>query len=54
MRLAVIGAGGVGGLLAGLAARAGIEVALLARGLMPLVAPGGVVVPLQNGLEARA
>ncbi len=32
MRLAVIGAGGVGGLLAGLAARAGLEVALLARG----------------------
>ena len=32
MRLAVVGAGGVGGLLAGLAARAGLEVALLARG----------------------
>jgi 2-dehydropantoate 2-reductase len=109
MRLAVIGAGGVGGLLAGLAARAGLEVALLARGaaleairadglevttadgrftvrpaavsddpaalgrcdavlvavkswqvaelaprLAPLVAPGGVVVPLQNGVEAGA
>jgi 2-dehydropantoate 2-reductase len=109
MRLAVVGAGGVGGLLAGLAARAGIEVALLARGaaleairsdglhvttgeeqftvrpaavaddpaalgpcdavlvavkswqvaelaprLAPLVAPGGVVVPLQNGVEAGA
>jgi 2-dehydropantoate 2-reductase len=109
MRLAVIGAGGVGGLLAGLAARAGLEVALLARGealaairadglwvttggeqftarpaavsddpaalgrcdavlvavkswqvaalapsLAPLIAPGGVVVPLQNGVEAAA
>jgi 2-dehydropantoate 2-reductase len=109
MRLAVVGAGGVGGLLAGLAARAGLEVALLARGealqairaeglqvttatdrftvrpaalsddpaalgrcdavlvavkswqvaalapgLAPLVAPGGVVVPLQNGVEAGA
>jgi len=107
MRLAVVGAGGVGGLLAGLAARAGLEVALLARGaalesirseglhvatareqftvrpslvsddpaalgpcdavlvavkswqvaalapsLRPLVAPGGLVVPLQNGVEA--
>ena len=108
MRLAVVGAGGVGGLLAGLAARAGLEVALLARGAAlaairaeglhvttargtvhrpsghglrrpaalgpcdavlvavkswqvaelapsgwrPLVAPGGVVVPLQNGVEA--
>jgi 2-dehydropantoate 2-reductase len=109
MRVAVVGAGGVGGLLAGLAARAGVEVALLARGaalsairadglhvtagdeqftvrpaavaddpaalgpcdavlvavkswqvaalapqLRPLVAPGGVVVPLQNGVEAGA
>jgi 2-dehydropantoate 2-reductase len=107
MRLAVVGAGGVGGLVAGLAVRAGLEVALLARGaalaairvdglrvttaadqftvrpaalsddpaalgpcdavlvavkswqvaalapaLRPLVAPGGLVVPLQNGVEA--
>jgi 2-dehydropantoate 2-reductase len=107
MRLAVVGAGGVGGLLAGLAARSGLEVALLARGaalaairadglrvatsgeaftvrpavvsddpaalgpcdavlvavkswqvaalapaLRPLAAPGAVVVPLQNGVEA--
>ena len=108
MRIAVIGAGGVGGLLAGLLARAGRhEVVLLARGealaearrgglaldvpgdsftvrptlvtaspeeagpcdavlvavkawqvpalaptLAPLVAGGGVAVPLQNGVEA--
>ena len=107
MRVAVVGAGGVGGLLAGLLARAGIEVAVLARGahgkvirergvtvdsplgrftarpaavadepaalgradavlvavkawqvaplapaLAPLVAGGGVVVPLANGVEA--
>jgi 2-dehydropantoate 2-reductase len=107
MRLAVIGAGGVGGLLAGMAARSGLTVALLARGaaleairadglrvttddgpftvhpaavsddpaalgpcdavlvavkswqvaelaprLAPLLATGGVVVPLQNGVEA--
>jgi 2-dehydropantoate 2-reductase len=32
MRIAVVGAGGVGGLLAGLLARSGTEVALLARG----------------------
>ncbi len=32
MKVAVVGSGGVGGLLAGLLARAGIEVALLARG----------------------
>jgi 2-dehydropantoate 2-reductase len=106
MRIAVVGAGGVGGLLAGLLSRAGTEVAVLARGahadairaqglrvdsplgrftapvaavsddpaalgradavlvavkawqvaelapsLAPLVA-GGVVVPLQNGVEA--
>ncbi|BDG03230.1 2-dehydropantoate 2-reductase [Anaeromyxobacter oryzae] len=107
MRIAVIGAGGVGGLLAALLARAGEEVSVVARGsaldairaagitvdsplgaftqrvaaasddpatlapadavlvavkawqvaelaprLAPLVAPGGVVVPLQNGVEA--
>jgi 2-dehydropantoate 2-reductase len=107
MRIAIVGAGGVGGLLGGLLARAGTEVALLARGahaeaireeglrvdsplgrftvcvaavsddpaalgpadavlvavkawqvadlaprLAPLVASGGVVVPLQNGVEA--
>jgi 2-dehydropantoate 2-reductase len=107
MRIGVVGAGGVGGLLAGLAARAGLDVALLARGetlaavradglqvttgeerftvrpaavagdaaglgqcdavlvavkswqvaalapsLAPLIAPGGVVIPLQNGVEA--
>jgi 2-dehydropantoate 2-reductase len=109
MRIAVVGAGGVGGLLAGLLARSGEEVVLLARGaalqevasgglridsplgcfvahpaavvedparagpcqavlvavkawqvaalaprLAPLVAGGGVVVPLQNGVEAAA
>jgi 2-dehydropantoate 2-reductase len=32
MRIAIVGAGGVGGLLAGLLARAGTEVALVARG----------------------
>jgi 2-dehydropantoate 2-reductase len=32
MRIAIVGAGGVGGLVAGLLARAGTEVALLARG----------------------
>ena len=32
MRIAIVGAGGVGGLLAGLLARAGTEVAVLARG----------------------
>ena len=107
MRIVVVGAGGVGGLLAGLLSRAGTEVAVLARGahadairahglrvdsplgrftapiaavsddpaalgradavlvavkawqvaelaptLAPLVAGGGVVVPLQNGVEA--
>jgi 2-dehydropantoate 2-reductase len=107
MRIAIVGAGGVGGLLAGLLARAGEEVALVARGahldairarglrvdsplghftvrlaavsedpaalgqaeavllavkawqveevaprLRPLLAPGAVVVPLQNGVEA--
>lgn len=107
MRIAIVGAGGVGGLLGGLLARAGAEVVLVARGgaleairrdglqvdsplgvfsarvaaasddpaalpaadavlvavkawqvaglaprLAPLVAPGGVVVPLQNGVEA--
>ncbi|HEY6100787.1 MAG TPA: 2-dehydropantoate 2-reductase, partial [Anaeromyxobacter sp.] len=109
MRIAIVGAGGVGGLLAGLLARAGSEVALVARGahaeairrdglrvdsplgvftarvsevsddpaalapvdavlvavkawqvaelaprLAPLVRPGGVVVPLENGVEAAA
>jgi 2-dehydropantoate 2-reductase len=106
MRIVVIGGGGVGGLLAGLLARAGEDVALVARGaqleavrreglsvesplgtfrvrvpaeadpaalapadaaivavkawqvagvaptLAPLVARGGVVVPMQNGVEA--
>ena len=106
MRIVVIGAGGVGGLLAGLLTRAGADVALVARGaqlealrrdglsidsplgtfrvrvpaeadpgalapadavivavkawqvasvaptLAPLVAKGGVVVPMQNGVEA--
>jgi 2-dehydropantoate 2-reductase len=107
MRIAIAGAGGVGGLLGGLLARAGTEVTLLARGahadavranglrvdsplgrftarvaavsddpaalgladavlvavkawqvaelaprLAPLVAGGGVAVPLQNGVEA--
>jgi 2-dehydropantoate 2-reductase len=107
MRIAIVGAGGVGGLLAGLLARAGEEVAVVARGahgeairreglrvdsplgtfqarvaavaedpaalgpadavlvavkawqveeiaprLRPLVASGGVAVPLQNGVEA--
>lgn len=107
MRIAVVGAGGVGGLLAGLLSRAGHEVAVLARGaqlealranglaiesplgtftarfssvsadpaalgpadavlvavkawqvaeiapsLAPLLARGGVAVPLQNGVEA--
>jgi 2-dehydropantoate 2-reductase len=107
MRIAIAGAGGVGGLAAGLLARAGVEVAVMARGahgeairarglevdsplgrftvpvaavaadpaalgradavlvavkawqveelapsLAPLVAGGGVVVPLQNGVEA--
>jgi 2-dehydropantoate 2-reductase len=106
MRIVVVGAGGVGGLLAGLLARAGSDVALVARGahgeairahglhldsplgrftaplpvtedpatlgpadavlvavkawqvagiapaLAPLVAAGGVAVPLQNGVEA--
>ncbi len=107
MRIAIVGAGGVGGLLAGLLSRAGVEVEVVARGahadairtgglrvdsplgkftapvstvgddaaalapadavlvavkawqvaelapsLRPLVAAGGVVVPLQNGVEA--
>jgi 2-dehydropantoate 2-reductase len=107
MRIAIVGAGGVGGLLGGLLARAGVEVVLVARGkalenvrrdglrvdsplgvfkarvaaaaedpaalpqadavlvavkswqvpeiaplLAPLVAPGGVAVPLENGVEA--
>jgi 2-dehydropantoate 2-reductase len=107
MRIAIVGAGGVGGLLGGLLARAGSEVAVVARGahaeairarglaldsplgrfvapvaavaedpgaigpadavlvcvkawqvaevaprLAPLVAGGGVVVPMQNGVEA--
>jgi len=107
MRIAIVGAGGVGGLLAGLLARAGEEVGLVARGaqltaikehgirissslgsftqpiprisadpgalapvdlvivavkswqvsetastLGPLLANGGLVVPLQNGVEA--
>jgi 2-dehydropantoate 2-reductase len=107
MRIAIVGAGGVGGLLAGLLARSGAEVAVVARGgqleairergirvdsplgtftarvaavaedpaalgpaeavllavkawqvaevaprLAPLLSPGGVVVPLQNGVEA--
>jgi 2-dehydropantoate 2-reductase len=106
MRIAIVGAGGVGGLLAGLLARSGAEVAVVARGahleairreglrvdsslgsftarvaaaadpaalppaeavlvavkawqvkevaprLAPLLAPGAVVVPLQNGVEA--
>ncbi len=106
MRIVVIGAGGVGGLLGGLLARSGVEVGVVARGahldairrdglavesplgtfaarvaadaapgalapadavlvavkawqvaevapsLAPLVARGGVVVPLQNGVEA--
>lgn len=107
MRIAIAGAGGVGGLLAGLLARSGVEVALLARGehaeairrdglrvdsplgrftvrvsavsedpaavgpadallvavkawqvadlaprLAPILAGGGVAVPLQNGVEA--
>jgi 2-dehydropantoate 2-reductase len=109
VRIAIAGAGGVGGLLGGLLARSGVEVALLARGahadavragglrvdsplgtfvarvaavsddpaalgpadavlvavkawqvaelaprLAPLVAAGGVAVPLQNGVEAAA
>jgi 2-dehydropantoate 2-reductase len=107
MRIAIVGAGGVGGLLGGLLARAGSEVVVLARGehgdairargirvdsplgrftapvaavsadpaalgpvdavlvavkawqvaalapaLAPLLAAGGVAVPLQNGVEA--
>ena len=107
MRIAVVGPGGVGGLLAAMLARAGEDVRVVARGaqltairnggirvdspagvfsvavaavaadpaalgqadavlvavkswqvaevapsLAPLVAPGGVVVPLQNGVEA--
>ncbi len=107
MRIAIVGAGGVGGLLGGLLARSGAEVVVVARGgqlqavrtggirvdsplgaftvrvaaaaedpaalppaeavllavkawqvsevaprLATLVAPGGVVVPLQNGVEA--
>jgi 2-dehydropantoate 2-reductase len=107
MRIAIVGAGGVGGLLGGLLARSGAEVAVVARGahgdairtrgltvdstlgrftvpvaavaadpaalgpadvvlvavkawqvaevapsLAPLVAAGGVAVPLQNGVEA--
>ena len=107
MRIAIVGAGGVGGLLGGLLARSGVEVVVVARGatldaifrdglrvdsplgsftarvaaaaadpaalpasdavlvavkswqvaevaprLVPLLAPGGVVVPLQNGIEA--
>jgi 2-dehydropantoate 2-reductase len=106
MRIVIVGAGGVGGLLAGLLARSGTEVAVVARGahgeairahglkvdsplgrftiplpvaedpaalgpadavlvavkawqvaevapaLAPLVARGGVAVPLQNGVEA--
>lgn len=107
MRIAIVGAGGVGGLLAGLLARAGSEVSVVARGpqldairrdglavdsplgtfaarpaaladdaaalgpvdaalvcvkawqvaevaprLAKLLAPAGVVVPLQNGVEA--
>lgn len=107
MRIAIVGAGGVGGLLGGLLARSGAEVRILARGahghairagglrvdsplgrftapvaavsddpaalgpadavlvavkawqvsdvaprLAPLVAAGGVAVPLQNGVEA--
>ncbi len=107
MRIAIAGGGGVGGLLAGLLARAGTDVALLVRGahgeairrdglrvesplgsftarmasvsddpaslgaadavlvavkswqvsdlaprLAPLLAPGAVAVPLQNGVEA--
>ncbi|HTN50774.1 MAG TPA: 2-dehydropantoate 2-reductase, partial [Anaeromyxobacter sp.] len=106
MRIAIVGAGGVGGLLAGLLARSGVEVVAVARGgqleairrggirvdsplgtftakvpaaedpaalpaadavlvavkawqvpevaprLAPLVAPGGAIVPLQNGVEA--
>ncbi len=107
MRIAIVGAGGVGGLLGGLLARAGSEVVVVARGaalaairtgglrvdsplgafaapvaaadedpaalpradavlvavkawqvaamaprLAPLLAPGAVVVPLQNGVEA--
>jgi len=107
MRIAIIGAGGVGGLLGGLLARSGTEVCMLARGahadairahgirvdsplgrftapiaavsddpaalgpadavlvavkawqvaelaprLAPLVARGGVAVPLQNGVDA--
>jgi 2-dehydropantoate 2-reductase len=109
MRIAIAGAGGVGGLLAGLLARAGHEVLVVARGahaqairatgirvdsplgrftarvtdvsddpaalgeahavlvavkawqvaelaprLAPLVARGGVVVPLENGVEAAS
>lgn len=106
MRIAIVGAGGVGGLLAGLLARAGVDVVVVARGahgeairreglridsplgaftvrvpvvedpsaagpadavlvsvkawqvaelaprLAPVVAGGGVAVPLQNGVEA--
>lgn len=107
MRIAIVGAGGVGGLLGGLLVRSGAEVVVVARGrqleavrksgirvdsplgfftmrvagaaedpaalppadavllcvkawqvselaprLAPLIAPGGVVVPLQNGVEA--
>ncbi len=109
MRIAIVGAGGVGGLLAGLLARAGHEVLVVARGahalaireggirvdsplgrfaarvaavsgdpgalgqadavlvcvkawqvadlaprLAPLVAQGGLVVPLENGVEAAS
>jgi len=108
MRISIVGAGGVGGLLAGLLARSGEEVAVVARGahleailrgglrvesplgsftvrvsaaadpaalgpsgavlvavkawqvrevaprLPPLLGPGAVVVPLQNGVEAAS
>jgi 2-dehydropantoate 2-reductase len=50
MRIAVVGAGGVGGLLTGLLARAGAEVVLVARGAaLAAVREGGLTVDTPDG-----
>src|SRR6266403_1659857 len=53
MRIAVVGAGGVGGGFGAALAKAGADGTFIAGGAVkPLVGPGTAVIPLQNGIDA--
>src|ERR671938_414867 len=57
MRIAVIGAGGVGGAFGAALAKAGADVTFVARGahraaIRSIVGPDTAVIPLQNGIDA--